>query len=148
MGHNNAVSVLGPPRRFDTGGRLSYASGMASPFPAGTSSVIERLVVVAVVGGLVIYAGLALAAHRWISGLAAPVVAALLAIRHPRARFSAYVFFAALAVRGLAAVAWPLVLFAGTGILVLQTPPARRAWPRLVAGTTRSPEGPAGPSST
>lgn len=133
--------VRAPARRFDTGGRLSYARGMASRFPAGTSAVIERLVVVAVVGGLVVYAALALAAHRWISGLAAPVVAALLAIRHPRARFSAYVFFSALAMRGLVAGAWPLALFAGAGIVVLQTPPARRAWPRLVAGTTRSTRG-------
>lgn len=115
---------------------------MASPFRAGTSSVVERLVVVVVVGGLVVYTALALAAHRWVSGLAAPVVAALLALRHPRARFSAYIFFAALAVRGLVAGAWPLALFAGVGILVLQTPAARRAWPRLVAGTTRSPGGP------
>ena len=115
---------------------------MASPSPGGTSSVVERLVVVAVVGGLVVYAALALAAHRWISGLAAPVVAALLALRHPRARFSAYILFSALAVRGLVAGAWPLVLFAGAGIAVLQTPAARRAWPRLVAGTTRSTGGP------
>ena len=118
---------------------------MASPWPARTSSVAERLVVVAVVAGLVVYAALALAAHRWISGLAAPAVAAILAIRHPRARFSAYIFFSALAVRGLVAGAWPLVLFAGGGIVVLQTPAARRAWPRLVAGTTRST---GGPSST
>ena len=98
--------------------------------------------VVAVVGGLLVYAALALAAHRWISGLAAPLVAALLAIRHPRARFSAYMFFSALVVRGLVAGAWPLAVFAGAGILVLQTSPARRAWPRLVAGTTRAPGGP------
>jgi hypothetical protein len=95
-----------------------------------------------VVGGLVVYAVLALAAHRFLSGLAAPVVAALLAMRHPRARFSAYIFFSALALRGLIAGAWPLALFAGAGIVVLQTPAARRAWPRLVAGTTRSPGGP------
>ena len=111
---------------------------MALPFRAGTSSVVERLVVVAVVGGLVVYAALALAAHRFLSGLAAPVVAALLAMGHPRARFSAYIFFSALAVRGLVAGAWPLALFAGAGIVVLQTPPARRAWPRIAAGTTRS----------
>ena len=121
---------------------------MASPAPAGPSPVGERLVVVAVVGGLVVYAALALAAHRFISGLAAPVVAALLAIRHPRARFSAYIFFSALAVRGLVAGAWPLVLFAGAGVVVLQTPAARRAWPRLVAGATRSTGGQGGGSSS
>lgn len=96
--------------------------------------------------GLVGYAALALAAHHFITGLAALVVAALLAIRHPRARFSAYVFFSALAVRGLVAGAWPLALFAGAGILVLQTSPARRAWPRLAVGRTRSPADP--PPST
>ena len=98
----------------------------------------ERVIIVAVAGALVVYAVLALAAHRWISGLAAPLVATLLAIRHPRARFTAYVFFSALLARGLVAAAWPLVLFAGAGILALQMPAARRAWPRLVAGTTRS----------
>ena len=103
-----------------------------------SSSASERAVVVAVAGGLVVYAVLALAAHRFLSGLAAPLVAALLARRHPRARFTAYVFFSALLVRGLVAGAWPLALFAGAAILVLQTRPARRAWPRLVAGATRS----------
>jgi hypothetical protein len=98
----------------------------------------ERVVVVAMAGGLVVYAVIALAAHRWISGLVAPGVAALLAWRHPRARFSAYVFFSALAFRGLVAGSWPLALFASAGIVALQTPPARRAWPRLVAGATRS----------
>ena len=105
---------------------------------SSSGSVGERLVVVALAGGLLVYAVLALVAHRWISGLAAPLVALLLARRHPRARFTTYVFFAALVVRGLVAGAWPLALFAGAGILVLQTPPARRAWPRLVAGRTRS----------
>ena len=102
----------------------------------------ERIVVIALAGGLVVYAVLALVAHRFVSGLVAPGVAALLAWRHPRARFSAYVFFSALAFRGLVAGAWPLALFAGAGILVLLTPPARRAWPRLVAGSTRSARDP------
>jgi predicted small integral membrane protein len=106
----------------------------------------ERLVVVLLAGGLVAYAVLALAAHRWVSGLAAPLVAGLLVIRHPRARFSAYVFFSALALRGLLAGTWPLALFAGAGILVLQTAPATRAWPRLLPGTGRS--GPDASSST
>ena len=134
--------------RFDRGRRPFYARGVGSPGPPATSSVAERLVVIAVVGGLVVHAALALAAHRWISGLAAPIVAALLARGHPRARFAAYVLFSALAVRGLVGGAWPLVLFAGAGILVLQTPAARRAWPRLVAGTTRSAARPARPPSS
>jgi hypothetical protein len=103
-----------------------------------TTKTAERATVIAVTGGLLVYAVLALVAHRWISGLVAPLVAVLLAVRHPRARFTAYVFFSALAARGLMAAAWPLVVFAGVGILALQTPAARRAWPRLVAGTTRS----------
>ena len=108
---------------------------MSSPRP---TTVGERLVIVALVGGLVVYAVLALLGHRLLSGLAAPVVAALLARRHRRARFSAYVFFSALAVRGVMAGAWPLVLFAAAGILVLQVPPARRVWPRLQPGATRA----------
>ena len=103
-----------------------------------TPKAAERLTVVAIAGGPVVYAVLALMAHRWISGLAALLVAALLAIGHRRARFTAYVFFSALAARGVMAAAWPLVLFAAACILALQTPAARRVWPRLVAGTTRS----------
>lgn len=98
----------------------------------------------ALAGGLLLYAALALAAHRWISGLVAPLVAALLIARHPRARFSAYVFFSALAVRGLVAGAWALALFAGGAIVVMQTPPAVRAWPRVALGRTR----PAGDASS
>lgn len=98
----------------------------------------ERLVVVALVAGLVVYAVLALLGHRVLSGLAAPLVAVLLVWRHPRARFSAYVFFSALVIRGVVAGAWPLALFAGAGILVLQLPPARRLWPRLRPGATRA----------
>jgi len=98
----------------------------------------------ALAGGLLLYAALALAAHRWISGLVAPLVAALLIARHPRARFSAYVFFSALAVRGLVAGAWALALFAGAAIVVMQTPPAVRAWPRVALGRTR----PAGDASS
>jgi hypothetical protein len=108
---------------------------MASSDPP---TVAERAVVVALTGGLVVYALAALVAHRWISGFAAPLIAVLLVRRHARARFSAYVFFSALLVRGVVAGSWPLALFAGAGILVLQLPSARRVWPRLVAGATRS----------
>lgn len=104
-----------------------------------TLTPAEWAVGVALVGGLVGYAVFALAGHRFLSGLAAPVVAALLVMRHPRARFSAYVFFAALVVRGMLAGAWPLALFGGAGIVVLQLPAARSLWPRLVVGATRSP---------
>ena len=59
---------------------------MSPSWPAGESSSAERAVIVALVGGLLLYAALALAAHRFISGLAAPLVAGLLMWRHPRAR--------------------------------------------------------------
>jgi hypothetical protein len=97
----------------------------------------ERVVLVMLVTGLVGYAAEALAAHRWISGLAAPIIAVLLAVRHPRARFSAYVFFTALVLRALMVGGWAVVAFGAVGVLVLQTPPARRAWPRLTPGHRR-----------
>ena len=111
---------------------------MPSPGSVPASWGGERLVTAAMVGGLVVYAGLALLAHRWLSGLVAPLVAVLLARRHPRARFAAYVFFSALGLRSLIAGAWPLAVFAAAGIVVLRTPPAGRAWPRLVPGRTRA----------
>ena len=72
----------------------------------------ERVVTALIVTGLVVYAACALVAHRWLSGLAAPAVAILLATRHPRARFAAYVFFSALTLRGLVAGGWAMVAFA------------------------------------
>lgn len=86
---------------------------------------------------LVVYTLVALVvAHRWISGLAAALVAVLLWRRHPRARLSAYVLLSAAGVRGLATGAWGFVLFALGAIALLQTPGARRAWPRLRPGGT------------
>ena len=102
------------------------------------SATGERVVIVALVGTLLVYAAWALVERHWVSGLAAPVVAVLLAMRHSRARFSAYVLFSVLALRGLVGGVWPLVALAVAGILVLQTPPARRAWPRLTGGRTRA----------
>jgi Mn2+/Fe2+ NRAMP family transporter len=103
-----------------------------------TSAASQRVVIGMFVIALVVYAALALAAHRWVSGAAAPVVAGLLARRHPRARFSAYVFFSVLVLRGLAVGAWALVTFGLASVLVLQTSPARRAWPRLTGGRARA----------
>lgn len=93
---------------------------------------------VAVVAALTLalagYAWLALAvAHWWISGVAAPLVAALLVVRHARARFSAYVFFSVVAMRGLMTAHWMPVAFAAAAILLLQSPPALRAWPRVAS---------------
>jgi hypothetical protein len=96
------------------------------------------VVTIALAGGLVVYAGIAFVGHRWLSALAAVLVAALLARRHPRARFAAYVFFSALGLRSLVTGAWLHAGFAAAGIVLLQTPPARRAWPRLVPGRTRA----------
>jgi hypothetical protein len=105
------------------------------------ASTGERLVAGALLIGVVVYAVLALLARRWVTGLAAPIVAGLLAVRHPRARFSAYVFFSVVALRGLVRGPWPLVAFGIAGVLVLQTPIALRAWPRLAPGTRRSRPG-------
>jgi len=80
---------------------------------------------------LAVYAVFAIAARWWISGLAAPVVAYLLARRHSRARFSAYVFFTVVALRGLVGRSPLVVGFAVAAVLVLQTRAARRAWPSL-----------------
>ena len=110
----------------------------STPRAITEASAPDRVVVVALLAGLVAYAVVALLARRWVTGLAAPIVAVLLAIRHPRARFSAYVFLSVVALRGLVVGAWPLVAFGCAGVLVLQTPAARRAWPRLVAGTRAS----------
>jgi len=98
----------------------------------------EHVITVTLIAGLLVYAAYAVLVHRWVSAVAAPLVAALLAFRHPRARFSAYVLFSAVALHGLVVRAWPLVACAVAGVLVLQTAPARRAWPRLRPGATRA----------
>ena len=71
--------------------------------------------------------------HWWVSGIAAPVVALLLLARHRRARFSAYVFFSVVVLRGVVTGWWMLASAAIAAILLLQTPVALRAWPRLPA---------------
>ncbi len=94
----------------------------------------ETAVVVLLTIALLAYAGFALAVARWwISGLAAPPIALLLALRHARARFSAYVFLAVVALRSAATGHWGALAFASVAIATLQTPPALRAWPRLRA---------------
>jgi hypothetical protein len=93
-----------------------------------------RAIAAGLATALVVYAAFALAARWWTSGLAAPVVAYLLATRHTRARFSAYVLLTAVAFRGVFGRS-PLALgFAVAAIVVLQTSAARRAWPRLTRG--------------
>jgi hypothetical protein len=81
---------------------------------------------------VLLYGAVALAVERrWISGLAAAAVAVLLWWRHPRARFSAYVFLSVAVLRGIAGQAWWAVALGGAAILLLQTRAARATWPRL-----------------
>ena len=100
---------------------------------------LTRALVVGVPVVLMIYAGLALATGRWVSGLTAPVVAWLLWRRHRRARFSAYVLLSVIAARGAMTGAWWLVGGALVVIAVLQSPAAARAWPRIRPGFDRMP---------
>jgi hypothetical protein len=81
---------------------------------------------------LLAYSAAALAVkHWWISGLAAPVVAALLWRRHPRARFSTYILCSGMAWRGVMVGSWGLLAFAAAALAAMQTPAARAAWPRV-----------------
>jgi hypothetical protein len=92
------------------------------------------------VAGLVVYAAVALGTrHWWISGLGALVTAVLLWRRHPRARFASYVLLSVIVLRGAVIGAWVLAVLAVAGLLVLQTPAARQAWPRLRPGWRRGP---------
>ena len=102
--------------------------------------VTDRIVLVGLVLGVAGFAGFRFLTGHWVSGLAAAVVAGLLAMRHRRGRFSAYILFSALALRGVMTAAWPLVAFAAVSVLTLQTAPARRLWPRLRLGATSSSE--------
>ena len=95
-------------------------------------------VVIALVSSLLVYAGIAVARHWWPSALMAPLLAVLLWRRHRRARFSAYVFFSVLAARGALTGVWALPAYALAAIGLLQSPPARAAWPRLRPGRPRA----------
>ena len=87
-----------------------------------------------IVGSLVVYAAVAVHQQRWPSVAAAAIVAVLLAWSHRRARFAAYVFFTAVAIRGALTGIWALPLYAAAVVIAMQTAPARRAWPRLLRG--------------
>ena len=96
---------------------------------------VSRVVLIgAIVGSMVIYGAIAASQRRWVSTVAAAVVAVLLGCSHPRARFAAYIFFSALAVRGAVTGMWALPLYGGIVLAAMQTPAARRAWPRLARG--------------
>ena len=120
---------------------LSYPGAGDSPYhrPLRLTSPERPAVVLLLPLALLAYAVGALAGARWwISGLAAPLVGALLWYRHPRARFAAYVFFSVVALRGLLGRHALVVLFAAGAIVLMQTAGARRAWPRLRRGATRA----------
>jgi hypothetical protein len=98
----------------------------------------SRLVVTLLPLACVAYAAASLAwRHSWISAGAGALVALLLWRRVPRARFAAYIFFSAMAIRSALTAAWPTLGFAVLAVLALQTPAARGAWPRLRPGRVR-----------
>ena len=66
----------------------------------------SRLVVALLPAACVAYAALAWR-HSWISAIAGALIALFLWWRHPRARFAAYIFFSAMAVRAALTAAWP-----------------------------------------
>jgi hypothetical protein len=72
-----------------------------------------------------------LARGRWIAPVGGLLVAALLLLRHRRARFAAYVFLSAAAVRAAAQGPWIVVAGAVLAVLALQTRAAASLWPRL-----------------
>jgi hypothetical protein len=100
----------------------------------------DRAVVIALPAALLAYSAAALLAFRWwFSGLSAPVVAVLLVRRHSRARFAAYILLSLVAVRAVRLGAWPLLVAAVLAVLLLQTPGARQAWPRVTPRWRRGP---------
>jgi len=84
---------------------------------------------------ILLYAVVAVVAHWWLSGLVAVVAALLMWRRHPRARFTAYIGLSAVALRGAFGHSWLALAFALVVLALMQTPAARRAWPRLTPGT-------------
>jgi hypothetical protein len=94
-------------------------------------------VVMLLSGSLVVYTLVAAAQRWWPSAVIAPILATLLWTAHRRARFSAYVFFSVMAARGALTTHWALSAYALAAIALMQTPAARRAWPRLTRGGDR-----------
>ena len=121
---------------------LSYPGAGDSPYhrPLRLTSPDRPAVAWLLPAALVACAAVALGARAWgLSGAAALVVAALPWRRHPRARFAAYVYGSALALRGLVRQQWVALAFAAGAIALLQLAAARRAWPRL--SPRRGPRG-------
>ena len=105
----------------------------------------STVVAAVLVASLLVYAALAVAHRWWPSAVMAPLLAWLLWRRHRRARFTAYVFFSVLAVRGALTGVWALPAYALAAVGLLQTPAARGAWPRLRPGRVRASAGDPGP---
>ena len=104
------------------------------PPVSSLESSTSRFIAVALPVTLLVYALVAaLVLHRRISAAAALFVGILLWRRHRRARFSAYVFLSAVAVRGVLTHVWPLAAGAAAAIALLQLPAARRAWPSVTS---------------
>jgi hypothetical protein len=101
-------------------------------------------VAVVLSASLLLYAVVALTQRWWPSAAVAPLVALLLWRRHRRARFTAYVFFSVLAARGALTGVWALPAYAAAAVGLLQTAPAREAWPRLRPGRVGAPPPSAG----
>ena len=100
----------------------------------------SRPVVVLLPLACLVYAIVALAwpwPHSWISTLAGLLIALFLWRRVGRARFAAYIFFSAMAIRSALTAAWPTLAFAVAAVLAMQTPAALAAWPRLRPGAVR-----------
>ena len=103
---------------------------------------MSRLVAVLLPLACLAYAAVALGTRRaWVSAAAAVLVAWLLWRRHSRARFAAYIIFSVMAVRGVMTERWAVLAFAVAAVLVLQTPAARAAWPRLTPRWRRDADG-------
>ena len=95
----------------------------------------SRLVVALLPLACLVYGAVALGSRgAWVSAAAAALTAWFLGRRHARARFATYIFFSAVAVRSALTGRWPTLAFAIAAVLVMQTPPALAAWPRLRPG--------------
>lgn len=109
-----------------------------SPLPAGARVLIAALAVSPLAQAACALSGTRLLNfgpgswwNYFLYWAVAPVVARLLATRHERARFSAYVFLSCEAWRGLKIHSPALIAASAGAIAWLQTPAARAAFPRI-----------------
>jgi hypothetical protein len=130
-----AVTVTYRPH-FDSAGPPPYSRTMLSDLGAGRSSLFIASAAVA----LLAYSAVMLFVEwRWVSGLLGAVVAWLLWRQHPRARFAAYIFLSAVGLRSAMGGSWTAFFFAVALLVLLQTPAAQGAWPRLTWRWSRRP---------